>query len=498
MTWTLYTILAVPLAAVLLSLVDGWRLARAATLVAGIASLGLSIAIALDVRHGHVLVAAAGWMRVDSLGAVFLLATGLLYAMAAVFSIGYLGVAVGEPGFGGFAKRYFALLNLFGASMLLVPLASDFGTLWVAVELTTIISALLVAIDRTDAALEAAWKYALIASSGLGIALLSIIVLYATGTHALGDDYVPRFARFIVHAHGLSADAVRLAFMLSLVGFGTKVGFVPMHTWLPDAHSEAPAPVSALLSGSLLAAAFYAILRFFQVTVAAGERSFAEHALIVFGVISLVAAAFFVLRQGNFKRLLAYSSIEHMGIIALGIGFGAPLAVVGALLHVITHASAKGLAFFGTGSLLRGYDTKEVDRVGDAGRRMPWTGPMFLAAALALSGLPPSGVFRSEFAIVCGGFAQAQYVGVTVLLVFVNVAFFGIIWHTGNMVLGAGTAPPPPAADGVGVAAGERSAWMIAGMVGCLIVVVALGVHLPGGLSALLSNAAHRLAVPAR
>jgi hydrogenase-4 component F len=496
MTWTLYAILGLSLGAVVLSLVDGWRLARAATLVAGIASLGLAIAIAITVRNGRVLDTAGGWLRADSLGAVFLLATGLLYAMAAVFSIGYLGVAAGEVGFGGFAKRYYALLNLFGASMLLVPLAADFGTLWVAVELTTIISALLVAIDRTDAALEAAWKYALIASSGLGIALLSIIILYATGTHVLGDDYVPRFARFLTHAHGLSADAVRLAFVLSLVGFGTKVGFVPMHTWLPDAHSEAPAPISALLSGSLLAAAFYAILRFFQVAVAAGERSFAEHALIVFGVMSLVVASFFVLRQGNYKRLLAYSSIEHMGIIALGIGFGAPLAVAGALLHVITHASAKGLAFFGTGSLLRGYDTKDVDGVTDAGRRMPWTGPMFLAAALALSGLPLSGVFRSEFEIVCGGFASPQNVGVTVLLVFVNLACFGIIWHTGRMVL-RGEASSIPA--GVETdAAHERSAWMIAGMVGCLIVVVALGVHLPGELTALLSNARHRLAAPAR
>src|ERR1700691_3978018 len=308
--------------------------------------------------------------------------------------------------------------------MLLVPLAADFGTLWGAVELTTIVSALLVAIDRTDAALEASWKYILLASSGLGIALLAIVVLYATGTHALGGAYIPRFTRFFTHAHGLSPAAVRLAFVLAVVGFGTKVGFVPMHTWLPDAHSEAPAPVSALLSGSLLAGAFYAILRFFQVAVAGGERSFAEHTLIVFGAISLVAASFCVLRQGNFKRLLAYSSVEHMGIIALGIGFGAPLAVAGALLHVITHASAKGLAFFGTGSLLRGYGTKEVDGVTDAAHRMPFTGPMFMAAALALCGLPLSGVFRSEFQIVIGGFAQAQYVGVALLLVFVILAFF--------------------------------------------------------------------------
>jgi hydrogenase-4 component F len=492
MSWALYAILAVPLAGTLVTLADGWRLARAATLLAGATSLGLAIVIAFDVDHGRVLDTAGGWLRADSLSAVFLLATGLLYATAAVFSIGYLDVERTRPGFAAFAKRYYALLNLFAWTMLLVPLASDFGTLWVAVELTTIVSALLVAIDRTDAALEASWKYILIASSGLGIALLSVIVLYAAGTHVLGGGYLPRFERFLAHGHGLSVTAVRLSFVLALVGFGTKVGLVPMHTWLPDAHSEAPAPVSALLSGSLLAGAFYAILRFFQVAVSAGQRSFAEHALIVFGVISLVAAAFFVLRQRNFKRLLAYSSIEHMGIIALGVGFGAPLAVAGALLHVITHASAKGLAFFGSGSLLRGYGTKEVDGVTDAARAMPWSGPMFMAAALALCGLPLSGVFRSEFQIVMGGFAQGQYVGVALLLVFVNLAFFGVVWHSGRMVLS-------PSADGgaaAPAAVGERSAWMVAAMLACLIVVVALGVHLPGALADLLANAGHRLAVP--
>jgi hydrogenase-4 component F len=507
MSWALYAILAAPLGATLLSLLPDWRVARTVTVASGLIALGLAALIAIKVSHGRVLDTAADWLRVDSLGAVFLLGTGLLYAMAAVFSVGYLGVERGRVGFEAFARRYYALLNLFGCVMLLVPLAADFGVLWVAVELTTIVSALLVAIDRTDAALEAAWKYVLIASCGLGIALLSIIVIYASGTHVLGSAYIPKFTRFIAHAHALSHDAVKLAFVLSVVGFGTKVGFVPTHTWLPDAHSEAPAPVSAMLSGSLLGAAFYAILRFFQVAVANGERSFAEHVLIVFGAISLVAASFFVLRQGNFKRLLAYSSIEHMGIIALGIGFGAPLAVAGALLHVITHASAKGLAFFGTGSLLRGYDTKEVEGVTDAGRRMPWTGPMFLAAALALCGLPLSGVFRSEFEIVCGGFAQPQYVGVALLLVFVNIAFFGVIWHTGAMVLGP--APSVAVADGgaarlagatlVGgsAAVGERSVWMVAGMLGCLFVVVALGVHLPGELSSLLDSARQRLEVPA-
>jgi hydrogenase-4 component F len=489
MTWALIVILALPLLAAGLALIDGWRLARAATCVAGIVCFGAAIALAIAVEHGRVLQTAGGWIRLDSLGAVFLVATGLLYAAAGVFSIGYLGSDQDQPDFPRFARRYFFLLNLFGWSMLAVPLAADFGSLWAAIELTTVLSALMVALDRTDAALEASWKYVLIASSGLGIALLAIILLYATGTTALGDAYVPRFADLLGNAGSLSDDAVRLSFVLAMVGFGTKVGFFPMHTWLPDAHSEAPAPVSALLSGSLLAGAFYGILRFFQVAVAAGDQVFAEHVLIVFGAVSLVAASLFVLRQGNFKRLLAYSSIEHMGVIALGVGFGAPLAVAGALLHVITHASAKGLAFFGSGSLLRRYDTKEVDGIQGAATGAPWSGPMFMAAALALCGLPLSGVFRSEFQIVCGGFAEPAYVGVALLIVFVNVAFFGVLWHAGRMVL-----TPAPA----GTVPREVSAWMVAGMAGCLFVVVALGVHMPSDLTDLLSNAAQRLSSPTR
>lgn len=489
MSSALIAIVVVPVLGTITSLAGGYRLARGATVLAGAATLGLAIALALAVNGGRTLHAAHGWMRLDSLSAVFLLATTFLYAVAAVFSIGYFASHQGQHGFGAYSRRYHALLNLFGWSMIAVPIAADFGTLWVSVELTTIISVLLVAIDRTDASLEAAWKYVLVASCGLGIALLAIIFLYATGTTALGDAYLPRFEKLFGVADSLSDDSVRLAFVLGIVGFGTKVGFVPTHTWLPDAHSEAPAPVSAMLSGSLLAAAFYAILRFFQIAVVTGNQTFAEHVLIVFGALSLVAASLFVLRQGNFKRLLAYSSIEHMGVIALGIGFGAPLAVAGALLHVLTHASAKGLAFLGAGSLLRRYDTKEVDGVSGAATVLPYSGPMFLAAALALSGLPLSGVFRSEFQIVSGGLSQPDYVGVAILIVFVNLAFFGVLWHAGRMVLSAPDGQTPT---------GETSWWMVAGMAACLVVVVALGVHLPGDLDHLLANATERLHFPNR
>jgi hydrogenase-4 component F len=484
----LIVLLALPLAAAVVALVARPLVAELATLASGGAAFALAIAEALAVSDGDRVHAIGGWLRLDSLGAVFLLATGFLYATTALFSIGYLRADERRRDYAPFARRFFVYVNLFAWTMLLVPLVADFGMLWIAVELTTIVSALLVALDRTDAALEAAWKYVLIASAGLGIALIGVIVLYAAGTDALGGSYLPRFDTYLRAAGSLSPDAVKLAFFLAVVGFGTKVGFVPVHTWLPDAHSEAPTPVSALLSGALLANAFYAVLRFYQVAVAAGGSGFPRSVLLVFGTASLVIAGVFVLTQRNYKRLLAYSSIEHMGVIALGIGFGVQLAVVGALLHVLSHASAKALAFFGAGSVLRRFDTKEIDQVEGGVVALPWSGPMFLAAALALSGVPLSGVFRSEFQIVMGGFARPAYVWVAALIVLVNVAFFGVIWNVGRMLLSPAT---------IAAGRGREPSWaMVAAMAACLVVVVGLGLHLPGSLTHLLTNASNSLLRP--
>src|SRR5512132_3312310 len=249
MAWALVVLLCLPPCAAAVAVAFSPRAARAATLAAGIGALGLCVALAIRVRDGETLSALGGWARLDSLGAVFLLATGLLYATAAAFSIGYLGADEHRRGYARFARRYFAYLNLFAWTMLMVPEAADFGSLWIAVELTTIVSALMVALERTDAALEASWKYVLIASCGLGIALIAIVLLYGAGTAALGHAYLPRFGRLIGAAHALPDQPVKLAFLLAAVGFGTKVGFVPVHTRLPDAHSEAPSPVSAMLSG---------------------------------------------------------------------------------------------------------------------------------------------------------------------------------------------------------------------------------------------------------
>jgi hydrogenase-4 component F len=486
MSWLPVLLLALPLASVPIAVFAKPRVAQAVTAAAGITAFGLAVAGAIHVRNGATITDFDHWLRLDSLGAVFLLATAFIYATASLFSIGYLRADADRRDYRPFARRYFAYLNLFAWTMLLVPLVNDFAMLWIAVELTTIVSALLVALDRTDAALEAAWKYVLIASAGLGIALLAVILLYAAGTDALGNGYLPRFSSYLDAAGSLSAGPVKIAFLFAAIGFGTKAGFVPVHTWLPDAHSEAPTPVSALLSGALLCSAFYAILRFYQVASAVDGSAFPRHVLLVLGAASLVLAALYVLSQRNYKRLLAYSSIEHMGVIALGVGFGTPLAVAGALLHVLNHAAAKGLAFFGAGSILRRFDSKEIDDVHDAATALPWSGPMFLAAALALSGVPLSGVFRSEFQIVAGGFQKPAYVWVALLIVLVNLAFFGVIWQVGRMVLSkqsAGSAQQPR----------ETSWWMVGAMLACLVVVIGIGLHVPDLLNQLLTEASKSL-----
>ena len=263
--------------------------------------------------------------------------------------MGYL-----RPGVGHIRLRrwYWPLLNLFGLALLATPIVANLGVLWVAVETTTVVSALLVTSEGTDESLEAGWKYIVIGSAGLGVGLPGIVLIYAAGVPSLGDHYTPTYTTLAHAAPHLNPSLVRAGFGFALVGFGTKVGLVPMHAWLPDAHSGGPSSVSAMLSGALLAAALYAVLRLGAITQLVVGPSYVHALLLVVGGMSLVLAAFFTLRQTNYKRLLAYSSIEHMGIVSLGLGIGGPIAAYGAFFHVLVHAAAKTLAFFGAGGLL--------------------------------------------------------------------------------------------------------------------------------------------------
>jgi hydrogenase-4 component F len=508
---------------------------RALTAVTGVCCLGLVLAVVPAAAHHDLTY--LGWLRVDALSAVFLLATGFLYAAVAVYSVGYLahgsaaGPGRGSAGSDQYSRLFWAGLNLFAWAMLAAPMMSSLALLWVAIEVTTVVSALLIAIEGTDGAAEAAWKYVLIASAGLGLGLLATIFAYDAGAQVLGQSYDLAFGPLLHAAAQLPHIPVRLAFVLAVLGFGTKMGLVPVHTWLPDAHSEAPTPVSALLSGSLLAVSFYAILRFYEVTAAALGPRFPRDVLLVFGVASLLLAALCLFGQRDIKRLLAYSSIEHMGILAIGVSFGAPIALAGVLLHVLAHAAAKGNAFMGAGVLVRKFGTTGIPGIRGGLDTLPWSGPLFLTAVLALGAMPPFGLFRSEFEIVEGGFASRGNVLAAILIIAVTVAFFGLAWVTVQMLLqpwdaGQGGSAPDRARGLLMVTAssadeaaathtqpgpdgrrerpgrpapprGEPSAWMVVPVVAGTVALIVLGMHPPAELTGLLARAVHQLNGPA-
>jgi hydrogenase-4 component F len=475
----LVTLTVLPFAVAVVCLVVSPRAAKTLTVLSGVASFGLSLSL---VSFGRVVTALGGWLRVDPLSLVFLLAVAFLYTSTAIFAIGYVEGRKDESV--RYSRRLFAGLNLFAWAMVMAPIVSNLVLLWVAIEVTTVVSALLVAIDDTDGAVEAAWKYVLIASMGLGLALLATLVMYYAGQSALGGGYELFYPNLLRTAHHFPPEVVRLSFGLAVLGFGTKMGLVPVHTWLPDAHSEAPTPVSALLSGALLTVSFYAILRFYQVTRISVGYGYPRDILLVFGIASLALAALYVARQRDLKRLLAYSSVEHMGIIAIGMSFGAPIAITGVLLQVLAHAAAKSTAFFGAGSVVRKFGTKDLERIRGGVRALPWSGPMFLLAILALSAMPPFGIFRSELLIVEGGLASSATALTAVMVALVTIAFFGLSWYGSQIML-----TPLPS----GVVRGEASYAMALSMAVGIAALVVLGVHPPAQLSELLTRAAGEL-----
>jgi hydrogenase-4 component F len=484
----LLTLLIVPFAAGLGCAVLPARSARvlapAVTVVSGVACFGLVLALVPAVAHRNL--DYLTYLRADAISEIFLLATGFSYGAVAIYAVGYLRQHDHDTRY---VRQFYAGLNLFAWAMLAAPLMSSLALVWIAVEVTTIISALLVAIEagpgeRGDGAAEAAWKYVLIASAGLGLALLATMFVYFAGAQVLGEHYDLAIDPLLHAAGKMPHTPVRLAFLLALLGYGTKVGLVPVHTWLPDAHSEAPTPVSALLSGSLLAVSFYAILRFYQVTAINVGTGFPRDALLAFGVASLALAALYLFGQRDIKRLLAYSSVEHMGILAIGVSFGAPVALAGVMLHVLAHAAAKANAFMGAGVLTVKFGGKQLAAMRGGLDVLPWSGPLFLLAVFALSAMPPSGIFRSEFQIVAGGLGSGNYAAAAVLVVLVTLAFGGLTTSTTSILF----SPAPP-----GLARGEPSAWMVVPVVAGVAVLYLLGLHPPGELTGLISRAVTQL-----
>jgi hydrogenase-4 component F len=421
------------------------------------------------------------YVYVDGLSLVLAVTVALVYLCASVFAFGYFNYERGHDDFHTYNRRFHVLFNVFAACLFLVPFSGNLMVLWIAVELTTVTSALLVGLEKSTGAAEAAWKYILIASSGLVLGLLGLTLLYFAAVGPLGSHFNPTFPVFLGASAHLAPDATRLAFALIVLGFGAKAGLVPMHTWLPDAHSEGATPVSAMLSGALLADAMYAIFRVYPIAAGAVGRLYPTTLLIAFGAASLILAGFFALRQTNLKRLYAYSSIEHMGILALGVGIGGPIALYGVMLHVIAHGANKALAFFGAGSVLQRFAGKDSRRVRGLATLMPGTAVFVIAGGFGISGLPPSGLFRSEIMVALGAFQRNAFAAGAVLLLCVSLVFIGILRLVNPMVF-----TPPPS----GAKRGESSRVMVLAMALAAIPAFALGVFIPGPLDHILHAAA--------
>ena len=431
-----------PLVAAVAAFLLRWRWARNAVLLgAALAHAALTVICGLKrppLREG-------AWIGVDGASLLFLGIVSALFLLAACYAIGYLQRERAadhqdfEEGFV-FANQPEAIftgcLLLFLGTMSLVCVSRHFGMMWIAVEATTLASASLISFHRHHRSLEATWKYLLICSVGIALALLGTFFLGVAATGPDGHALPLTVDNLLRVGLPIQKAWLRAAFIFMLVGYGTKMGLAPLHTWLPDAHSEAPSVVSALLSGAVLNCAFLVLVRVHGVCAAAGEGAFSGALLMAFGLLSMGVAAALVIGQRDSKRLLAYSSVEHMGILAFGVGVSGAGAF-GAMLHALNHSIVKALLFFVAGNIIAQYRTKSINAVHGMLRVMPLSAVLWLAGFFAIAGMPPFGVFLSKFAILNAAFAAGHAWCGAAFLVLLAVMFFALMRTAISMTLGA-------------------------------------------------------------
>ncbi|WP_405638964.1 proton-conducting transporter membrane subunit [Streptomyces sp. NBC_00019] len=400
--------------------------------------------LAADVIDDGPVAVYSGLLRADALTAWMLLVIGTVALVACASAPAYLA---GERATGRTAARYHSLVHGFLAAMSLAVLTANLGVLWVAIEATTIVTAFLVGHRHTRTSVEAAWKYVVICSAGIALAFLGTVLLYYAARQAgIAEAWALDWPTLVARADRLDPAVTRLGITLVVLGYGAKAGLVPLHAWLPDAHSQAPAPVSALMSGVLLSVAFAAILRYRVIADAALGPDFTRVLLAGIALLTLVLAAGLLLAQRDYKRMLAYSSMEHMSLITLAAAIGSPLALSAALLHIGGHGLAKSVAFCASGHLLRLTGTTRIGRVRGLLTRAPLLGGAFGLAVVALLGFPPFSLFASELGIARAGFAAGAGLGWATAgaLLLVLVAFAAIVARTARMLLGPAPAPAEP------------------------------------------------------
>jgi hydrogenase-4 component F len=481
-TTRLLILLLAPLLVVLLGLtVRRARFSEYLNLAASV--IVLLVALPLPFLGGLPITLLDGYVLVDPLGGWVVMCVSLVYLLSSIYAIGYMRHDVRREAQ---LPLFYALLAAFALSMLVAPLVNSIGVYWIAIELTTLVSTFLVGFERNAESMEAAWKYIIVVSSGISLALLGTALLYWGGTFVYGPTYQLTWASLTHAAPQMPPVLLKMGFLLALIGYGTKVGLAPMHTWLPDAHSEGPAPVSAMLSGALLNTAMIGIVRFLAATDAAGQGALPHAALVILGVLSLLVGALFIVRQRQIKRLMAYSSVEHMGVLALGFGFGGTLGVAGALYHMINHSLAKPLLFFGAGNAMHHYGSKRIDDIRGYWQVFPVSGALWLCGAVAITGAPPFGLFLSEFTILRAGWSGPHLWAAIAMLILLIVIFIAFLNHFRAMYL----------ADSPAVSAEHEdwyAGWRGLPMALPLVPLLLLGVWWPSSWTVLFHSIANAL-----
>ncbi|HHM05946.1 MAG TPA: hydrogenase 4 subunit F [Gammaproteobacteria bacterium] len=463
------------------------RLAVAGGLNVVVSAVTLAAAVGLAVTVAGEGVAAGGILRVDAFNVCLLVLTAFVGLTTAIFSRPYMGhvYASGRVGARGM-RLYHAMFQAFMFTMLLALSSDNLGVLWVAVEGATLATVLLVSLYRTPEAIEAAWKYFVLCGVGIALALFGTVLLYFAAQHLVADPAAGlSWSTLYDVAPQLQPSIMALAFVFLLVGYGTKVGLVPMHQWLPDAHSEGPTPMSAVLSGLLLNVALYAVVRLKMLVdgalAATATPRLAGHLLMGFGLVSFLVAGLFLHRQRDIKRLFSYSSIEHMGLMTFAFGLGGPLATFGALLHMLVHSLTKSAIFVTVGHAAHIAGSQSIDHIRGLIRTQPAVGWGLLLAVAAIAGFPPFGVFASEF-LLLSATMQSQPWFTVVLLTGLGVAFAGLFRHVQPMVYG-------PVPEGQGPVAANMLPVMVH-----LGLVLWLGLAIPSFLAAWLDRATHLIA----
>jgi hydrogenase-4 component F len=369
------------------------------------------------------------YFYLDKLGAWVAMCTSTVYFLCSFYSIGYLrSYKDGQR-----ARLYYAIFAAFAFVMLFAAVIGNILFYWIGIDLTTIVSTFLVCYKRSPESVEASWKYLVVVVAGLSIALLGILLFQWGSVLVSNNVNSVTWQSLAQSAPLMNGHLLILAFICCVVGFGTKVGLAPMHTWLPDAHSEGPAPASAMLSGALLNTAMLGVVRFVNITSLAGYHTFAHLLLVIFGILSVIVAAFYIGKQKGVKRLMAYSSLEHMGIIGLGFGFGGIYGLTGAMYHMLNHSLNKLIMFFGAGNMIHAFHTQRLDSMRGVLRIFPKSGLIWLLGAVAITGAPPAGLFLSELSIMRGGLLSENRWAAFIMMALLIVIFCSFLTHFRKM-----------------------------------------------------------------